>query len=46
MPYVGGYVLPVPLAKLAEYHGLARKAGKILIEHGALEVHECDADDV
>lgn len=46
MPYVDGYVLPVPLAKLAEYRRLARKAGKIWIEHGALEVHECVADDV
>ncbi|MBU4500622.1 MAG: DUF1428 domain-containing protein [Gammaproteobacteria bacterium] len=46
MPYVDAYVLPVPLAKLAEYRRLARKAGKIWIEHGALEVHECVADDV
>ena len=46
MPYVDGYVLPVPLARLAEYRRLARKAGKIWIEHGALEVHECVADDV
>jgi uncharacterized protein YbaA (DUF1428 family) len=46
MPYVDSYVLPVPLAKLAEYRRLARKAGKIWIEHGALEVHECVADDV
>ncbi len=46
MPYVDGYVLPVPLAKLAAYRRLARKAGKIWIEHGALEVRECVADDV
>ena len=46
MPYVDGYVLPVPLAKLAEYRRLARKAGKIWVEHGTLEVHECVADDV
>lgn len=46
MPYVDAYVLPVPLAKLAEYRRLARKAGKIWIEHGALEVRECVADDV
>jgi uncharacterized protein YbaA (DUF1428 family) len=37
MPYVDGFVLPVPLAKLAEYRRLARKAGKIWIEHGALK---------
>ncbi len=46
MPYVDAYVLPIPLAKLAEYRRLARKAGKIWIEHGALEVHECVSDDV
>ena len=46
MPYIDAYVLPVQLAKLAEYRSLARKAGKIWIEHGALEFHECVADDV
>ena len=46
MSYVDGYVLPVPTEKLAAYRRLARKAGKIWIEHGALEVRECVADDV
>jgi uncharacterized protein YbaA (DUF1428 family) len=46
MPYVDAYVLPVPLAKLAAYRRLARKACKIWIEHGALEIRECVADDV
>ena len=46
MPYIDAYVLPVPLVQLAEYRSLARKAGKIWIEHGALEFHECVADDV
>lgn len=46
MAYVDGYVVPVPLANLAAYRRLARKAGKIWIEHGALEFHECAADDV
>ena len=44
--YVDGYVVPVPLAKLAEYQRLARKAGKVWIEYGALEVREHVADDV
>ena len=44
--YVDGFVVPVPLAKLADYKRLARKAGKIWIEHGALEVREHVADDV
>jgi len=46
MNYVDGFVLAVPVAKLAEYKKMARKAGKIWMEHGALAYHECIADDV
>jgi uncharacterized protein YbaA (DUF1428 family) len=46
MRYVDGYVLPVPKKNLAAYVRLARKAGKIWREHGALEYCECVADDV
>lgn len=44
--YVDGYVVPVPAAKLAAYRRIARLAGKVWIEHGALEVRENVADDV
>jgi len=44
--YVDGFVVPVPRNKVAEYRKLARKAGNIWIEHGAIEFHECMADDV
>jgi uncharacterized protein YbaA (DUF1428 family) len=44
--YVDGFVLPVPKRKLDAYRRMARKAGKIWREHGALEVKECVADDV
>ena len=44
--YVDGFVVPVPLDKLDLYRKMARKAGKIWREHGALEFHECVADDV
>lgn len=44
--YVDGYVVPVPLDQLAAYRALARKCGKIWIEHGALQVCENVADDV
>ncbi|MEX2124655.1 MAG: DUF1428 domain-containing protein [Woeseia sp.] len=44
--YVDGYVLPVPKKNLDAYRRMARKAAKIWREHGALEVHECVADDV
>jgi uncharacterized protein YbaA (DUF1428 family) len=44
--YVDGFVVPVPKNKLDAYRRMARKAGKIWREHGALEVRECVADDV
>ena len=46
MPYVDGFVIPVPKKKLKDYRSMARKAGKIWREHGALAFHECVADDV
>lgn len=44
--YVDGFVVPVPTDKLDAYRRMARKAGKIWREHGALEYIECVADDV
>jgi len=44
--YVDGFVLPVPKKKLAAYQSMARKAGKVWRDHGALEFRECVADDV
>lgn len=44
--YVDGFVLPVPKKNLAAYRRMARKAGKVWREHGALEYFECVADDV
>ena len=44
--YVDGFVLPVPKKNIAAYRRLARKAGKIWREHGALEYVEAIADDV
>ena len=46
MAYVDGFVLPVPKKKLAAYRRMARKAGKVWMEHGALQFRECVADDV
>lgn len=46
MPYVDGFVLPVPTSNLAAYRRMARKAGTVWREHGALEYIECIADDV
>ena len=44
--YVDGFVVPVPLDQLNAYRRMARKAGRIWMEHGALEYRECVADDV
>jgi len=46
MAYVDGFVLPVPRDKIDEYRKIARKAGKVWREYGALEYIECVADDV
>jgi uncharacterized protein YbaA (DUF1428 family) len=43
--YVDGFVVPVPKGKVDEYRRLARKAGKIWKDYGALEFRECVADD-
>ena len=44
--YVDGFVLPVPKANLDAYRRMARKAGKVWMEYGALEYIECVSDDV
>ena len=44
--YVDGFVVPVPRKNVATYRTLARKAGKVWREHGALAYIECVADDV
>jgi uncharacterized protein YbaA (DUF1428 family) len=46
MPYVDGFLLVVPKKNMPAYHRMARKAGKIWKEHGALEYRECAGDDL
>jgi uncharacterized protein YbaA (DUF1428 family) len=46
MPYVDGYVLPVPKKKLKAYKIMAQKGAKLWRKHGALEYHECVAEDL
>jgi uncharacterized protein YbaA (DUF1428 family) len=46
MSYVDGFVLAVPTRNLPAYRRMARKAGKVWREYGALEYRECVADDV
>lgn len=44
--YVDGFVLPVSKKKLVAYCRMARIAGKVWRDHGAIEYIECVADDV
>ncbi len=44
--YVDGFVIPVPKKNLNAYRRMARKAGKIWRDHGALEFRECVGDDL
>lgn len=45
MSYVDGFVIPVPKKNVAAYRKIARLAGKVWREHGALDYRECVADD-
>ena len=44
--YVDGFVVPVPKKNVEAYRRMARLAGKVWREHGALEYVECVAEDV
>ena len=44
--YVDGFLLAVPRKNLEKYRRMAKTAGKVWKEHGALEYRECVADDV
>src|SRR3981189_3736542 len=46
MAYVDGFIVAVPKKNLEAYRRMAKKAGKVWREHGALEFRECVADDV
>jgi uncharacterized protein YbaA (DUF1428 family) len=44
--YVDGFVIVVPKKKIEAYKRLAKKAGKIWMEYGALDYRECVAEDM
>lgn len=44
--YVDGFLLVMPKKNLAKYLTIAKKAGKIWIEHGALGYCECTGEDL
>jgi uncharacterized protein YbaA (DUF1428 family) len=43
--YIDGFVMPIPKKNYAKYVAMARLSAKVWREHGALEYHECIADD-
>lgn len=46
MPYVDGFVIPVPKKNLAIYKKIATTCAKIWMSHGALSYVETISDDV
>jgi uncharacterized protein YbaA (DUF1428 family) len=46
MSYVDGFVIAVPKQNIEAYKAMARKAGEVWKEHGALAYVECIGDDV
>jgi uncharacterized protein YbaA (DUF1428 family) len=44
--YTDGFVIPVQKKKLKPYFKIARLAGKVWRDHGALEYKECLGDDL
>jgi uncharacterized protein YbaA (DUF1428 family) len=46
MSYVDGFVVPVPRKNLLAYRRMAKKAGVVWRDHGALDYREWVADDV
>jgi uncharacterized protein YbaA (DUF1428 family) len=44
--YADGFVIAVPKKNVAAYRRIARSAGKVWREYGALDYKECVADEV
>ena len=44
--YVDGFLIPIPEKNLKAYRTMAKKAGKIWREHGALQYVEAVGDDL
>ena len=46
MPYVDGFVVPVPKSNIEAYRKMSVVCGEIWREYGALQFRECVGDDV
>ncbi len=46
MKYIDGFLLVVPKKKITAYRKLAQAAGKVWMDLGALDYHECAGEDM
>lgn len=46
MAYVDGFLIPVPKKNIKAYQKIAKAAGKVWMDHGALQYYECVGDDL
>ena len=46
MVYIDGFLLVVPKKNVPAYVAMAKRAGEVWREHGALEYRECIGDDL
>lgn len=46
MPYVDGFIVPVPGKNMDAYLEMSRQCAKVWREYGAIQYRECVADDV
>ena len=46
MKYVDGYVIPLPKKNIKAYQKMSAMAGKVWMDHGALDYKECVAEDM
>jgi uncharacterized protein YbaA (DUF1428 family) len=46
MPYVDGFIVPLPKKNIEAYREMARKSAALWQEHGALQFREYIAEDV
>ncbi len=44
--YVDGFVIAIPKKKLNHYRDISKKAGKVWMDHGALQYVECVLEDM
>jgi uncharacterized protein YbaA (DUF1428 family) len=44
--YVDGFVIPIARKNIESYRRMSKKAGKVWLEHGALDYRECVGDDL